>query len=321
MKKGTAVWLITAGALILVGAMIFVGVMTVLNWDFMKLSTATLVTNEYVPEGEFVGISISGDTEDVLILPSENGETRIVCTEYEKVPHTVTVKDGELSIEARDNRKWYEHIGITFGTPSVTVYLPKGEYGALSVAVSTGDVSVSEGYIFDAVVLSASTGNIDVRSSAKGAMALSASTGSITLTDASAEALALSVSTGGVKVRNVTVTGDASVKVTTGKSDLGALQCGAFSSVGSTGAITLTDVIAEGAISIERETGDVRLDRCDAAEITVLTDTGDVEGTLLSEKVFIVATDTGKKDVPESLTGGKCKITTDTGDIVIDIVK
>ena len=80
-------------------------------------------------------------------------------------------------------------------------------------------------------------------------------------------------------------------------------------------------MIAEGAISIERETGDVRLDRCDAAEITVLTDTGDVEGTLLSEKVFIVATDTGKKDVPESLTGGKCKITTDTGDIVIKIVK
>ena len=63
----------------------------------------------------------------------------------------------------------------------------------------------------------------------------------------------------------------------------------------------------------------VVLDGCDAAEIFVKTDTGDVTGTLLSEKVFVTTTDTGKVEVPRSVSGGRCEITTDTGDIRISI--
>ena len=51
----------------------------------------------------------------------------------------------------------------------------------------------------------------------------------------------------------------------------------------------------------------------------ITTDTGNVKGSLLSEKVFIVSTDTGKKQVPNTITGGRCEITTDTGDIIISI--
>lgn len=321
MKKGTAVWLITAGALILVGAMIFAGGMTALNWNFMKLSTTKLVTNEHVPKEEFVGISISGGTADVSILPSEDGETRIVSTEYENAPYAVEVKDGVLSVELRDARKWYEYIGINFESPSVTVYLPKGEYGAFSVALNTGDLTVSEGYLFEAVAISATTGDIDVRSSAKGEMTVSVNTGDVSVGSASMESLSLAVSTGTVRVKDVTVAGKVSLKVSTGKARLETLRCGSFSSTGDTGDLTLVDVIADGMISVERSTGNVGLERCDAAELSVLTDTGDVRGTLLSEKVFIVNTDTGRKDVPESTEGGKCKITTDTGDVVFRIEK
>ena len=58
---------------------------------------------------------------------------------------------------------------------------------------------------------------------------------------------------------------------------------------------------------------------CDAAELEIKTGTGDVQGTLLSEKVFVVKTNTGKIQVPETVTGGKCKITTTTGDIRITV--
>ena len=51
----------------------------------------------------------------------------------------------------------------------------------------------------------------------------------------------------------------------------------------------------------------------------MITDTGDVRGSLLSEKVFIVNTDTGRKEVPDTITGGRCEITTDTGDVKITI--
>jgi len=81
----------------------------------------------------------------------------------------------------------------------------------------------------------------------------------------------------------------------------------------------LKNVNAAEKFSIERSTGDVKFDGCDAAEVFVKTDTGDVTGTLLSEKVFIVETDTGKVDVPKTVNGGRCEITTDTGDINISI--
>ena len=51
----------------------------------------------------------------------------------------------------------------------------------------------------------------------------------------------------------------------------------------------------------------------------VTTSTGEVTGSLRSEKVFITRSDTGRQDVPKSVTGGRCEITTDTGDIEITV--
>ena len=58
-------------------------------------------------------------------------------------------------------------------------------------------------------------------------------------------------------------------------------------------------------------TGDVKFDACDASEISVKTDTGDVTGSLLTDKVFITNTDTGRVNVPQTATGGRCEIITD----------
>ena len=115
--------------------------------------------------------------------------------------------------------------------------------------------------------------------------------------------------------------GDVSVNVSTGKAYLTNIACKSVLSKGDTGDISLKNVIAAENFSIERTTGDVSFDGSDAAEIFVETDTGNVVGTLLSEKVFVVNTDTGKKEVPETLSGGRCKITTSTGNIRINLQK
>ena len=57
--------------------------------------------------------------------------------------------------------------------------------------------------------------------------------------------------------------------------------------------LSWTNVIASDEFNLERETGDIELNGCDAQTIYVKTDTGNVTGTLLSEKVFITETDTG----------------------------
>lgn len=252
--------LIAAVSLILFGCILFVGVMTRLEWDFTALSTAQYETNRYDIRESFNSISILTDTADIALVPSADGKVSVVCYEQENVKHAVTVKDDTLVIEATDTRKWHEHIGIQFGTPTITVSVPQGDYGTICVKTSTGDIRVQT---------------------------------------VSADTVDLSVSTGDVTISD--------------------LRCKTILSGGSTGDMFLKNVIATETISIERNTGDVLFDSCDAAEILVKTDTGDVKGGLLSDKVFIAHTDTGRVDVPKTAAGGRCEITTDTGDIVIAI--
>ena len=78
-------------------------------------------------------------------------------------------------------------------------------------------------------------------------------------------------------------------------------------------------VTAANQSSIERSTGHVELAACDASELHLKTDTGDVTGSLLSDKIFFAESDVGSVDVPKTTTGGVCEIRTDTGKIAITI--
>lgn len=321
MSKITKIWLIIAASLVLIGCIVFGGAMTMLKWDFTKLSTVKYETNNYEITEKFKNISIVTDTADILFMPFENQKASVVCHEQKNMKHSVTVKDGTLVIEVVDTRKWYEHIGINFGTPKITVYIPQVEYGALFVKSSTGNVEIPKEFKFENIDISESTGNVTNYASASENIIIKTSTGNIRVENVSANTLDLSVSTGGVTVSNVTCEGDVKIKVSTGKTNLTNIECKNIVSNGNTGAISLKNVIAAENFLIERSTGDVKFDGCDAAEIFVETDTGDVRGSLLADKTFIVQTDTGNVDVPKTATGGKCEITTSTGDINIRIKK
>lgn len=319
MKKGTKIWLIVAASLVLAGAMIFVGVMTVFGWDFTKLSTVQYETKEYAITEDYQNLSIVSNTADIVLVPAEGDESRVVCREQKNLWYAVSVKDGTLVIEIEDHRKWYEHIGINFGTSKVTVYLPVDAYGALAVRSSTGDVEIPKDFSFESVNILQSTGDVVCHASALNTMKITTSTGDIRVENLSVGTLDLSVSTGDITASGVRCAGDVLVRTSTGKAVFRDVSCNSLTTVGDTGDLHLKNVIAVGGFSIKTDTGDVRFEACDAAEILIKTDTGDVKGSLLSEKVFVVQTDTGSIDVPQTVSGGRCEITTDTGDIKISL--
>ena len=312
----------TVGAvLLLVGFVIFGGVMSIMSWDFSKLSTNKYEENSYVITEEFKSVSVDGEVADIEFIPADDGNYSVKCYEQSNMKHSVSVKDGVLVIETIDTRKWYNYIGINVGTPKITVHIPKGEYGALSVKASTGSVEVARDFVFSSIDISVTTGSVKSYASASGEMKIKTSTGYIRIEDVNVGSLDLSVTTGKVNVKNLTSLGNVSVNVTTGDAELTDVRCKNLSSSGSTGDLELGNVIAEERFSIKRSTGDVEFERCDAGEIKIETSTGDVEGTLLSEKIFIANTDTGDKEIPNTASGGRCEITTDTGDIEIRIAR
>ncbi len=319
MGKTMRIWLIIATALVVVGAIVFTAALAACDWDFSKLSTVKFETNTYGGSDSISGILVDTDTADIRFAPSEDGQWKVVCHEAEKVNHTVSVKDGILTIQVVDERKWYDHIGIWVGSETVTIYLPEQEYASLVIRESTGDVEVPKAFRFGTIDINVSTGDVKNFASASGAIKITASTGDIHMEDVSAASVELSVTTGHVTGRGLNCEGKLSVNVSTGDARLTDVTCKNFTSGGSTGDLMMKNVIVAERMTIDRSTGDVKFEACDAAVIQVDVDTGDVTGSLCSEKIFIVRSSTGDVDVPSTSTGGKCQITTSTGDIKIRI--
>jgi DUF4097 and DUF4098 domain-containing protein YvlB len=318
MSKFTKIWLIIAASLVIIGAIIFAGVMTVFKWDFRNFSTLKQETNTYEISESYKNISIITDTANITFIPTDAEKTSVICKEHQNLNHSVTIKDGTLTIELTDSRKWYQYFG-NFGGTSIEIYIPQQECGALSVRNSTGKIDIRKGFSFESIELVGSTGDTYCSSSASGKININRSTGDIHLEGISADSLELSCKTGKIYISSVNVANDINISTTTGDKKLNDITCKNLTSKGSTSDITLSDVVAESSFNIKTDTGDVKFDGCDAAEIFVKTDTGKVTGSLLSDKIFFANTDTGKVDVPKSLTGGRCEITTDTGDISISI--
>lgn len=311
-------WLITAAALVLVGLLICMGALMMAGWNvgalgFMKYDTATYQLDTVVRH-----VTVDTNTARVAFVKTHEPYGRIVCYEQEKQKHTVSTDGDELIIRLDDQRRWFERL-FSFGSPNITVYLPEDEYGALNIRSSTGDVSLPADFAFDSVTVAADTGDVSCEAAVSGDVNIALSTGNIRFMGKTAGSLALTVSTGHITVENTAVTGDVSAAVSTGKTAMTNVTCDGFTSTGSTGDIVLTDVVASGTLSVERDTGDVKFERCDAAELDVKTDTGDVTGSLRSDKIFFAKSDTGRVDVPETLAGGKCKVETDTGKIVLTV--
>jgi DUF4097 and DUF4098 domain-containing protein YvlB len=331
-------FLIIAGAIALIGALIFIIPLAINGWDFSKVIKTKVETITHDVDEAYTGIRIASDTADIILEATDGGGTAVITLDSKLMYHEVKVVDGTLTIEIKDERKWYQTL-FNFSSTSITVKLPMGEYEALVITEDTGDITIAEGIAFSSSDLKLSTGDVYYKANTSGDVCIEMSTGDITVENATVGSLKLKATTGDVKITNVTSEGGATVNLSTGNITVESSSLGSFATTATTGDLTVSGGEVKGDISIIRSTGDTALTNLRAAtltlisdtgdvtfdnfdttgNITVTTDTGDVKGTLGSEKIFIPRSDTGKIETPETTTGSVCKITTDTGDIIISI--
>ena len=300
MSKAVKLWLIAAGSLILLGLITFVSAMAANHWDFTTLSSIEYITSQHEVSADFTDIEIDTNTADIHFLHSEDGKCKVVCYEESNVRHNVSIEDGKLKLHAVNEKKWYEYI-MNFDSAKITIYLPKTEYGALVINGNTCDVNIGKAFTFSNMDVSVDTGDVSSSATVTGMIKIKTTTGDIQLHGINANEISLEVSTGDIRLTGV--------------------NCQRLTSSGDTGDMDLRNVIASDKLSIVRNTGDVAFNKCDAGEIYIKTNTGDVEGSLLSEKIFTVKSNTGDENVPQTFSGGKCEITSNTGDINIYIAE
>ncbi len=337
MKKNI-VAVIIAILLLIAGLATVSAAFIMADFSFDGFSTETFEKFSYTVEGDFDHVLIAMQEHDVKLLPSDNGECKIVCDESKTQKLEYAIDSGMLVIKTVDNRKWFDYIGIFSGEVSLTLYLPESHYTSLTAATDTGDITVSDALTFTRSSVATSTGDINFLAKIEEDLKLAASTGAVTASDLELTGLGVSVSTGKIFIENIKASGRINVECSTGRIELRGIEAGGITSMGSSGDILLQNVYVENDIRIKRNTGDVTLKSVtagafdietstgdvtflasDAENIRIKTGTGNVEGSLLTPKIFTTDTSTGNIKVPQNTEGGTCKIKTSTGNIEITI--
>ncbi|MBQ1396969.1 MAG: DUF4097 family beta strand repeat protein [Clostridia bacterium] len=316
MKKG---FMIAAAVLMGVGLALVWSVLIFSDADFTKFDWEKYQTNTYTAQGDITKIEINLKESDVELIVSDTDRVQAVCLESEKVKHSLSVENGTLRLSEKDERKWYDHITFFSKPLSVTLYLPSDKYDSLKIDTRTGDITVPKDVSVSSTDIVSDTGDVRLSGSIDGVLKIRTTTGDVRLTGVKAKRIDLKATTGDILIDKLECADTVSVNVTIGELKASDMTCGSFDTTGSTGDVKLMDTVALGSFTIKRSTGDVRFDRSDAAEITVKTSTGDVSGTFRTEKIFITKTSTGSVNVPDTASGGKCRITTSTGDIDIRV--
>ncbi len=319
MKKSVKISVFVAVLLCLVGSLLAVVGLWFAGFSFGNFGAAENKTNTLTVTDTFENVAIETKVANVRFVLSSDGTCRVVCEEREKLFHTATVENNTLIIRSVDERKWYDYVGFYGGENSITVHLPKDIYAKLEVKTDTGDVTLPTVLTFETVNIQTHTGDVLSQMPKADRLTITTDTGDVKVESIKVGTVTVKTNTGDIALHRTDAEGNISVSVDTGDVSFETVACQGLRMESDTGDITLKDTVASGHLAIETDTGDVTLEAADAATIHIETDTGNVKGTLLTPKRFHVEADTGRVRVPDSDTGGRCEITTDTGDIKIYI--
>ena len=313
MKKGAIIALIVAFVLILTG-----GLILVFGLSFAGTAedpVTTLTESEHSVSEPFDNILV--DTEDCnveFVVFNGEADPHVVIRERERTSHQVLVEDGTLKIKMVDQRRWQDHIGLNWENMEMTVYLPQRQYENVRVTTATGHIQIPEVFSAKELALRSDTGRVTCKAQVTEDFTCFTATGSINAQGTSAEKIRLVSNTGKITLSNVAGK-EIGLQNDTGKTEAENVTCEVLASESETGDVLLRGVLADRLLQIETDTGDVRIEDCDAGNTNIETDTGDVSGHFLTPKWFSAISDTGHVNVPSTPGGGDCRIETDTGDI------
>ena len=278
--KRTAIAILIAVLVVVIGAGLLFAGLSAVNFKFEKLDRTEYMTNTYEFADSIRSLDIKGYTVDVELLPAEDGTCRVVSAENDREQYSVTVQDGTLVIRPVADTHTWSLFSFPFKSPKISVYLPAGTYEQLKAQLDTGDITADRTLSFETVDVSSDTGDLTLSGVQAREITAHSDTGTIRVGDMTPESANLSVHTGKLDVYNLVCSGD--------------LRC-------------------------ESSTGDVRLTDVDGANLYLKASTGDILGTIRTEKVFVASSSTGDVSVPTGTTGGRCEASTSTGDIKLAI--
>ncbi len=343
MKKAIKITILIAVGLVVLGlGMVFVSVAAG-GFDIRNVvKTRTYVEKTYEVTEDFENLQLDFSSNDLQVLPSENGKMKLVCYESDNITYDVKVENKTLVIEEKIDTTIGSIFNFEFNFEDQTnkLYLPKDQYKDFELNLNSGDFTSNESFTFRDVNLDVSSGDVYLSDLIARDLFVDCSSGDVGLSGVSVENLTANVSSGRIDIENTYVNKILKMKSSSGSASLIKTQCteadirvgsgsievadftaaDGFDIHVSSGSANLNNVVTDGFFRVKTGSGSIRLESCDGKEMNLETSSGSIEGSLKSGKIFTAKASAGDIVIPEDdPNGGKCNLKTDSGDIEITV--
>ncbi len=324
MKKAVKTSLIISGALIVAGLLILFGALWTVSFDLSKLdytsyNTVNYKATVYDVDYDFTDIYIEEPNLDINFEITDDNTAYVRTYAYEGVQHQVYVENDKLIIKRTKDASKIRLFGIYIPSEpqELTICIPEKEYSNLTInsASSIVDVFGAKNLTIKNAVINTLSGDVGIYGCVTESLKVDTVSGSVTLLDYSPRFIELSSTSGNIVIKKVTGSDSIKVNTTSGDVYMWLNDCDTMSVETVSGEQNFSSVVVSSLFKAQSTSGDISLEECDANELYIKTTSGDVEGRLLSDKIFVVDTTSGSIRVPSKYTGGKCEIYTVSGDV------
>lgn len=235
---------------------------------------------------------------DITIRRAESGQCQVSYFDSDEVTHRVYVQDDTLTINCRDERIFGSDIG--FGDdPYVTVSLPEGEYGNVTVISESGDISSNVSIVCDRLDITEDDGNVFLSSIDGKRADVNTVSGDVTIATMDMDHISIKGENGDFFLMNLSAE---NMDISSGN-----------------GLLEGYNLTAWNIQNFVTDKGDIDIEGCEGGTMWLSSRKGNIEVSLLSPKRIMVDSDDGDINVPESsvFVMESCIAHTDSGNIMI----
>ena len=336
MSRTIKIALIAAGFLMAAGLIItFISVAST-GFDTQEISDGDYVERTFKLEDDFESIYVDATSEDISFYETD-GQSYVVSFQRDDIDVKVGISNNTLKVET-EMTNWFS-MGINFQNPTIKIYLNKTAFaGDLTIKSSSGNVDVPSTLQFSNAFLKSTSGDIAMSAQVSNRVQTDASSGNIVIYGLKAKAFEGDTSSGNITLTSCSFDNDSKITCSSGDITVKDSEFGSLLTETTSGDQRMNGVNVSGSLSCESSSGemdlvgsyagsfignatsgDITFDRFDSRKINIETSSGEVEGTLLSDKLFNVRTNSGDIDVPSPRGEDECNITTTSGDVEIKV--
>ena len=309
--KAKTVILFIAGGLLVIGIILCFIAFAISDFKISGILTrGPFIEKTFtVSANNITSVYIEDSNKKVTIIPSDDEQIHVLYSEDEKEIYKIQNDGGKLSIVLKNNRRWYEYIGVlswNFDSNPLTVKIPASYAGSIDCTTSNGDVTVSDFTALDILNVSTSNAGIALSEINVKQTILHTSNGKIKADNLQAESFSSETSNASVELSNIRKAQSISCKTSNGR-------------------ITVKQASGHN-IFLKTSNSNIEIGQIEVGnEITCNTSNGNIKGNVsgnMNDFSITSRTSNGDNNLPKSSTGGNkiMKIHTSNANIEINFI-